>query len=61
MVEVKILSVIVAFMVMAKLTVIIVVVNMNYSIGAYDCCCFSLLIVKDVWSVKSKKMCSNKD
>ena len=33
MVEVKILSVIVAFMVMAKLTVIIVVVNMNYSIG----------------------------
>ena len=44
----KILSVVVAFMVIAKLTVIIFVVNMNYSIGAFDCCCFSSLIIKNV-------------
>ena len=48
MVEVKILSVVVAFMVMVKLTVVIVVVNMNYSTGAFDCCCISSLIIENV-------------
>ena len=43
----KILSVVVAFMVIAKLRVIIFVVNMNYSIVAFDCCCFSSLIIKN--------------